>query len=729
VSDGRPRITLLADRPGWAFDFVARSIAARLADRYAFRIRYVRRRPRLDPRRTDLLYVFFWGETWHQRFGFPPHRVIKEVASWRWAHDARFGPLTAQELVDRHLAECGIVTTPSRRLHEALSPLRDRVVHCPNGVETGIFRPAGRRRGPLRIGWVGNPDDDCKGLRDLLIPACAGRFALETTDGRRTRREVARLYRRVDVIAVASTAESQPLPLLEGMASGLFPVATDVGIVPELVRSGVNGLVVERSVEAFREAFGWCAEHLRAVRRAGAFNAELVTAERSWDRLAARFAEVFDAALERGPAPAPTPPRPARRAAAGPAPARSRPRRALARGRIPLRIAFVTPEFASEYATGGGLGGYLHRMTRALCALGHEPEVFALSPAASGPIDFDGVRVHRVRRSDAGRAARAWLGLAWRLGLHALQPPVFVLADARRLARALARREAERPFDLVQSADYGASGYFIASRPGRPHLVRCSADGLLWAGANRDAPPRRRGAARLERACVRRADLAYAPSRFVASGLGHRYGLDVRVLRPPAALEAKPRPEAAAGLPERYLVHFGQLSAAKGTAVLARALPAVWEAAPDFAMVWAGTDRSGHLEAWRAAWGERSAQVHWLGALARPDLYGVVQAAEAAVLPSIVDNLPNTAIESLLLGVPVIGSAGASLDELVEPERTGALVPIGDADALARAMLGVWRGESPVRRGFRWDGPRAREMHPETAARNLLLLAGLDEEA
>jgi len=721
VSAGRPRIVLLADRPRWAFDFVARSLAARLSDRYDLAIRYVWRRPQLDPGRTDLLYVFFWGETWYRRFGFEPRQVVKEVASYRWALEERWGRISAQQLVDRHLSDCGFVTTPCRRLYEELSPLRDRVLHCPNGVETGIFRPTRRRQGPLRIGWVGNPNDACKGLADILVPACAGRFALETTDGCRSRREVARLYNRVDVIAVASEAESQPLPLMEGMASGAFPVATDVGIVPELVRSGVNGLVVDRSAAAFRDAFTWCAANLDAVRRAGAFNAEFVASERSWDRLAERFAELFETALGRAADPVPTP-----ASAASGERSPERPRRALARGRIPLRIAFVTPEFASEYATGGGLGSYLHRMTRALLELGHEPEVFTLSPTASGSIDFDGVRIHRVRRSDAGRLARAWLGLGWRLGLHGLQPPVFALADAFRLARALARRDAQRRFDFVQSADHRASGIFIASLPDRPHLVRCSADGLAWAEANADAPPRRRWEARLERAGVRRADVAYAPSRFVASGLARRYGLDVQVLRPPATIETKPRLDGARPLPERYLVHFGQLSAAKGTPVLARALPKVWEAAPDFAMVWAGADRSGRLETWRATWGERRSRVVWLGELTRPELYAVVQAAEAAVLPSSIDNLPNTVIECLLLGVPVIGSAGASIDELVEPGRTGELVPIGDAEALAAAMLRVWRGESPARRGFRWEGPLADLMQPETAARNLLRLAGID---
>lgn len=723
----RPRIVLLADRPGWAFSQIARALVRRLSHRYRFRVVHREvERPALHEDQLDLLYVFFWGDDSYQSFGIPPEKIVKEVASYRWALEEQYGQFSLERFVETYLSDCAWVTTPCRRLYQELRGARERVLHCPNGVELDAFRPTRRRSGPLRIGWVGNPADACKGLDDVLVPACEGRFALEATDGKRSRREVVHLYNRCDVIAIASTAESQPLPLLEGMACGAFPVATDVGIVPELVRSGTNGLVVERSPEAFRDAFAWCAERLSHVRRAGAFNAELIARERSWDQLAHRFGELFDGALGRGPAPSPaaTPVTDVRAEAPRP----ERLRRALSRGQIPLRIAFLTPEFVTEYDTGGGLGNYLRRMTQALLEAGHVPEVFVLSRGAPGPIDFEGVRVMRVRRSDANPVLDAGVRLSWRLGLHRFQPPLLLLNDARRLASALERRDAERRFDLVQSADYLACGAFVRSIPGRPHLVRCSADGRLWADANGDTSPRRRWETWLERASLRRADLAYAPSRFVADQLQRRYGIEVQVLRPPVALECKPRRDESHDLPERYFIHFGQLAGSKGTLDLARALPRVWEQEPAFAMVWAGPDRTGRLREWWEAWGPQRSRVTWLGELTKPELYAVLAEAAAAVLPSRVDNLPNTAIESLLLGVPVIGSAGASIDELVEPGVTGELVPIGDAEALAAAMLRLWRGQSTARRGFRWNSPLAEEMRPENAVRNLLRLAGLGSE-
>jgi hypothetical protein len=86
---------------------------------------------------------------------------------------------------------------------------------------------------------------------------------------------------------------------MEAMAAGCFPVCTDVGIVPELIRSGDNGLILKaRTPQAFRSAFEWCEAHLDEVRRAGADNAQQMRRERTWSRTANQFREYFYAVLE-----------------------------------------------------------------------------------------------------------------------------------------------------------------------------------------------------------------------------------------------------------------------------------------------------------------------------------------------------------------------------------------------------------------------------------------------
>jgi glycosyltransferase involved in cell wall biosynthesis len=289
---------------------------------------------------------------------------------------------------------------------------------------------------------------------------------------------------------------------------------------------------------------------------------------------------------------------------------------------------------------------------------------------------------------------------------------------------ALERRHALAPFELVQSTDYQCAGLFVPRRTGRVHVVRCSYSADLYFKC--DGRQSRAEALRgyLERRVMRSADAVYAPSKFLAEHFRRDYQIDVNVIRPPKYLERTPATTLAISLPERFLFHFGQLRKRKGTDLLARALPLAWAEAPNLTMVWSGQYWKEMLDSWRALWGQRAKQVHVTGPLLRAQTYAVLQRADAAVLPSLVDNLPNTVIESLMLGVPVIGTRGASIDELVEEGKTGHLVEVGDAQGLADALVRMWFRQTPVRKGFPWDSEIALEMNPARAVENLVSLYG-----
>lgn len=382
-----------------------------------------------------------------------------------------------------------------------------------------------------------------------------------------------------------------------------------------------------------------------------------------------------------------------------------------------LRVAFLTPEYPTELTGEGGVGSYVHKTAHLLAGLGHDCTVFVTSDEG-GLLQDGAVAVVRVPRSRS-LAAR---GLSWLL--RRLDPasgylPAY-LANARLMARALEAEHARSPFDLVQSANLRLVGLFVARRAGRRHLVRISTSRLLYeAAAGRPVTALARLTERLDVLAQRRADATYAPSRLLQRYFAETYGLDVGLVRPPLPVDVAGRGDPPPGLPGRYLVHFGTLGRRKGTEVLAAALPRAWEHAPDLRMVWAGPLADAARDRYRAAWGERAGQVALLGPLDKPRLYAVVAAAEASVLPSLMDNLPNTVIESLALGVPVVGTAGASVDELVTHGQSGLLVPPGDPEALADALVEVWRG-----RTFPRVAPTA-EMEPERAVAALLGFAGL----
>jgi len=67
-------------------------------------------------------------------------------------------------------------------------------------------------------------------------------------------------------------------------------------------------------------------------------------------------------------------------------------------------------------------------------------------------------------------------------------------------------------------------------------------------------------------------------------------------------------------------------------------------------------------------------------------LADVYSAANLLVLPSIEDNSPQTGIESLACGTPVVAFDAGGISDYVQPGRSGELAPVGDVQALADAV-------------------------------------------
>ncbi|MBE9178293.1 glycosyltransferase [Oculatella sp. LEGE 06141] len=65
----------------------------------------------------------------------------------------------------------------------------------------------------------------------------------------------------------------------------------------------------------------------------------------------------------------------------------------------------------------------------------------------------------------------------------------------------------------------------------------------------------------------------------------------------------------------------------------------------------------------------------------------VYSAADVFILPSLEDNLPNTMLEAMSCGTPVIGFDTGGIPDLIKDGVTGRLVPLGDTHQLAKAIL------------------------------------------
>ncbi len=169
--------------------------------------------------------VIVLGESWAQRLRpFAPH------ARWRVIPNAVPIPPGVRR---RHHKAPGFLflgdLAPAKGVNDLVAATRlaaeqgfDGVVLLAGG-ETAQGQAAELRRQVERAG--------CKEIVRLLGPVT----------GQRKRRAFAR----ADCLVLPSRAEGMPMALLEGMAHGLAVVATRVGAVPEAVRDGVDGVLLD----------------------------------------------------------------------------------------------------------------------------------------------------------------------------------------------------------------------------------------------------------------------------------------------------------------------------------------------------------------------------------------------------------------------------------------------------------------------------------------------------
>lgn len=388
-----------------------------------------------------------------------------------------------------------------------------------------------------------------------------------------------------------------------------------------------------------------------------------------------------------------------------------------------LRFAFLTDEFVTEPQGAGGLSSYLDKISVALQNEGVEVEIFvkAIAPGAR-VVEHNGARVFRVKPFHPVLSSVTFATkVAFR---RSLAGNGAAYATARNLASEVMARHRARPFDVVQSTNNGATGLFLRPGCGFRHLVRLSAHRRTWSIANGRRDPWLLSAT--EKAAVRRGDVVYAPSEYLAELAREDLKRPVSVLRPPLPIDWHDEGESGR-IDDKgnYLLHFGQLSRRKGSDLVAKALPIAWQTEPDLRCVWAGPVlESEELRAAIDAWGEGARNVSMTGRVGRTELRSLIAGARASILPSRADSLPNTVIESLALGVGVVGMRDASLPELITHGNQGLLVAPEDIEALAGAMVSAWRGVPP------FDAPVPApkvfaEMEPSRAATNLLALAGV----
>lgn len=366
-----------------------------------------------------------------------------------------------------------------------------------------------------------------------------------------------------------------------------------------------------------------------------------------------------------------------------------------------MRIALVSREFPPGH--GGGIGSYAARIAPALANAGARVHIITrlLAPSETEIQPPPGVTIHRVEMGDRSgesclRAsivtARKILDLIRTDGLDAIEFPEYeAMASAWLALRSLDQAAARIPVAVHLHSPTELNAQLNGHDP--RSLDRAMQD-LIAA----------------ERRTIALADGVCAPGSFMADWARECFAMPERATVIPYAADLAdppaPKPD------DRTLLYVGRLEQRKGVDTLIRAWNRVAPDHPGWSLRLVGADTNtapggGSCRAWLESMLDPAL-------LARTDFAGPMNAAQLrevrartalAVIPSRWENFPNTCIEAMAAGLPIIASDHGGMAEMLGlPAISGAadgpcgcVFPAGDDEALARA-LDHWMSVGPEAR-------------------------------
>jgi len=254
-------ILVVADYPGWAFDHIAKDLAALDLDGIRLRVNYYANITAADQYEADLLYPLSVSIAQRlYKMGIPLKKMATGITSLvQYEQSLASGNLPYGFL--RFIRQLRGINTYSDEIVRLFGPYfpvhKTRV-----GIDVDLFKPRSGNRpdAAFRAGWVGRIDDqarrDLKGY-DLVLSALPGLKAeldIRTFKEQYVpRAQMIDYYQNLDCLICSSRTESIPFPVLEAAACGVPVISTEVGIVPELIQNGHNGIIIPRTANAIRK--------------------------------------------------------------------------------------------------------------------------------------------------------------------------------------------------------------------------------------------------------------------------------------------------------------------------------------------------------------------------------------------------------------------------------------------------------------------------------------------
>lgn len=354
-----------------------------------------------------------------------------------------------------------------------------------------------------------------------------------------------------------------------------------------------------------------------------------------------------------------------------------------------MHIGFLTPEYPLRNAKTGGLGTYIRKTAQELHNRNHKISIF-LESDRNGEVDDRGVTVYEVK------CPSLYYGLNSNSLMKQLLRVGYILYSSFKIKNKVLQIHKTNPLDIIQSSNYFAPGLFLTKNKNVPCISRVSSYAPLYHAAF--GIPRSFGDYLIDYFELKQVVDAYksfSPSRFMQSVYSRYEHCNLDFIPTPIELPKSVKSDDSLlttifkKIPSRrYILYFGSLSRIKGADLMADVINKIAPHYPQIGFVFIGHDYGLPNGTPISKFISKQCPKHKGNILfvthqLHETLYPVIKNSLGVVIPSRVDNYPNTCLEAQSLGIPVIGTNDSSIDELIDDGKTGFIADNSSSSSIA----------------------------------------------
>jgi len=344
-----------------------------------------------------------------------------------------------------------------------------------------------------------------------------------------------------------------------------------------------------------------------------------------------------------------------------------------------MNILFAANSYVDRGIPKDGFPIYLYKVSHALKDLGHTPVIVYCSDRDSFRVE-DGIKIYSIK-SPVIKFNKAWINAFWAS-----------VCRSYYLNRKLKELVKSEDIDLIQFTSLNAISLFYHGKT--PAVMRLSSY-TKKANPTFDTMDRNTIfiASLLELVAGKNCNAVFAPSNVTAEAFQKDFGKRTYMIETPFLRDVQTYDYSfyESNLKgKKYVLFFGRMYYVKGITVIAEILEKFLEKHKDYYFVFVGDALSingkSAVDIIKQGAGRYRDRAIIIKSLEHKKLYPIIENSEFVVLPSIIDNFPNTCIEAMSLSKIVIGTRGASFEQLIEDKKSGLLCKIGDSGELLCKM-------------------------------------------